>query len=74
MGKKVDAANENIRTLIKELILSESKRMGESDCPPVLRKQYCYDKQYKNICVCNECKGNYFKLKEHELLEKYMVH
>lgn len=70
MGKKRDKANENIVSLIDELIDARKETLGNAYCP------YGGSGNPENNCEhisCNDCKGKYFDDMRERLLEEYIV-
>lgn len=66
MGKKRDAANENIKTLIDELIEARKEALGAGNCP------------HYGVCPtdaenCDACKTQYYTNMRDELLAEYIV-
>lgn len=66
MGKKRDKANENIKTLIDELI-DARKALGDGDCP---HYGFCPP---DNAEDCYECKKRYYENMRDELLAENIV-
>ena len=69
MGKKCDKANDNIVTLIDELIDMKKSELGRGNCPYCGNNRPCEE----NGNDCGDCKENYFWKMREELLEEYIV-
>lgn len=69
MGKKRDKANENIETLIEELVDARKEALGHGNCPYYTGQRPCED----NDNNCDLCKNNYYEEMRYELLKKYIV-
>lgn len=70
MGKKRDKANENIVSLIDELIDARKESLGRAYCP--YGGSGNPEKDCEHIS-CEDCKEKYFENMREQLLKEYIV-